>query len=76
MNELTTSPKPASEPHHADDQDDIIYPSTLSFVLVHLALVALVPSTLPPMITGRAPRREHHKLPEATPNKLPEGAPT
>jgi thiosulfate reductase cytochrome b subunit len=27
----------------------------VGFVVVHLALVALVPSTLPPMITGRAP---------------------
>jgi stearoyl-CoA desaturase (Delta-9 desaturase) len=40
MNELTTAPKPASEPRKADDQDDIIYPSTLSFVLVHLACLA------------------------------------
>ncbi len=29
------------------------------FVIVHLTLVALVPSTLPPMITGLAPRGGH-----------------
>jgi thiosulfate reductase cytochrome b subunit len=36
----------------------------VGFVLVHLALVALVPSTLPPMFTGRAPRQDHHQAPE------------
>lgn len=30
----------------------------VAFVLVHLALVILVPKTLPPMFTGRAPRKE------------------
>jgi len=29
----------------------------VGFVMVHLALVAVVPRTLPPMITGRAPRQ-------------------
>jgi thiosulfate reductase cytochrome b subunit len=32
----------------------------VGFVAVHLALVALVPSTLPPMITGRAPVDDGH----------------
>jgi thiosulfate reductase cytochrome b subunit len=32
----------------------------IGFVLVHLALVVLVPSTLPPMITGRAPKHDPH----------------
>ncbi|MDB5397545.1 MAG: hypothetical protein JWM91_5051 [Rhodospirillales bacterium] len=32
----------------------------VGFVVVHLALVALVPSTLPPMITGRAPKHGPH----------------
>jgi len=40
----------------------------VGFVAVHLALVFLVPSTLPPMITGRAPRDddagEHDELRE------------
>jgi len=34
----------------------------VGFVAVHLALVFLVPSTLPPMITGRAPR-DHDDVP-------------
>src|ERR1700761_5496770 len=40
----------------------------VGFVAVHLALVFLVPSTLPPMITGRAPRDhdagDHDELPQ------------
>ncbi len=32
----------------------------VGFVIIHLALVALVPSTLPPMITGRAPLHDPH----------------
>lgn len=36
----------------------------VGFVLVHLALVALVPSTLPPMVTGRAPEHDPHAHPE------------
>jgi thiosulfate reductase cytochrome b subunit len=32
----------------------------VGFVVVHLALVAVVPSTLPPMITGRASIDEDH----------------
>lgn len=36
----------------------------VGFVLVHLALVLLVPSTLPPMITGRAPKHDPHAQPE------------
>lgn len=39
----------------------------VGFVLVHLALVLLVPSTLPPMVTGRAPAHDPH---------APEGVPT
>jgi len=35
----------------------------VGFVVVHLALVLMVPSTLPPMITGRAPK--HHPKEEA-----------
>jgi len=35
----------------------------VGFVAVHLALVFLVPSTLSPMITGRAPK-DHDDLPE------------
>ena len=35
----------------------------VGFVAVHLALVFLVPSTLPPMITGRAPK-DHDDLSE------------
>ncbi len=40
----------------------------VGFVAVHLVLVALVPSTLPPMITGRAPAHDPH-------SQDPEGAP-
>jgi thiosulfate reductase cytochrome b subunit len=32
----------------------------VGFIVVHLMLVVLVPSTLPPMITGRAPRHDGH----------------
>jgi thiosulfate reductase cytochrome b subunit len=32
----------------------------VGFIVVHLMLVVLVPSTLPPMITGRAPRHDRH----------------
>jgi thiosulfate reductase cytochrome b subunit len=32
----------------------------VGFIVIHLMLVALVPSTLPPMITGRAPREDDH----------------
>jgi thiosulfate reductase cytochrome b subunit len=31
----------------------------VGFVVVHLALVLLVPRTLPPMLTGRARRAAH-----------------
>lgn len=31
----------------------------VAFLAIHIALVAVVPATLPPMITGRAPRRVH-----------------
>ena len=44
----------------------------VGFVLVHLALVALVPSTLPPMITGHGPAHD----PEHAPEPQQEGAPT
>ncbi len=40
----------------------------VGFVVVHLVLVALVPSTLPPMITGRGPAHDPHVA-------EPEGAP-
>jgi hypothetical protein len=43
----------------------------VGFVAVHLALVALVPSTLPPMITGRAQDHE----PEHAHDTKQEGAP-
>jgi thiosulfate reductase cytochrome b subunit len=39
----------------------------VGFVVVHLVLVALVPSTLPPMITGRAPEHEPESEHEGAP---------
>ena len=32
----------------------------VAFLIVHVALVVIVPKTLPPMITGRAPAHEAH----------------
>ena len=36
----------------------------VAFVAVHLALVLIVPSTLLPMLTGRAPRHSHDETPK------------
>ncbi len=36
----------------------------VAFVVVHLALVLIVPSTLLPMLTGRAPRHSRDKTPK------------
>ena len=43
MNDLTPAPRgPGAAADRGDDQDDIIYPSTISFVLVHLACLAAI----------------------------------
>lgn len=39
----------------------------VGFALVHLSLVVLVPSTLPPMFTGRASGPNHHDLHQGAP---------
>ena len=39
----------------------------VGFIVVHLALVALVPSTLWPMISGRGPRAAHAANAESRP---------
>ena len=39
---MTSADRPADADHHDDGHDDIIYPSTIPFVLVHLACFAAI----------------------------------